>query len=83
MTDTAFERLDSISFELSCIIKRLQITSAEIRLSYKGIGSEACADCLDDVAQNYSTVLRKLQHIDPETVADAIKAANKAMGGSY
>jgi len=60
--------------ELQSIINELESISSGIRSSFKGLGQDKCADSLDVIISKYRYVLRKLNNVDTNRVADFINS---------
>lgn len=81
MDSGARSELDSIIRELGSIISELEDISCGVRYDFKNIGSEKCANCIDNVVSNYYTVRRKLNNIDTTTVTESFAQAHGGGGG--
>lgn len=64
--------LNSCRQEMRSIIREMRSIRDGIRTSFSGIGQEHCADCLDKVIGKYEYVLRKLENVDTNFIADFI-----------
>lgn len=64
--------LNSCRQEMRSIIREMKSIEEGIRTSFAGIGQDHCADCLDKVIRKYEYVLRKLENVDTNFIADFI-----------
>ena len=62
--------LNSCKAELRSIIGELNSIEAGIRSEFSGIGEDLCADCISGVIRKYEYVLRRLERVDTNFVAD-------------
>ena len=60
--NTRYE-LDEIKQELKKIIDELNQISAGVRYGFSGIGSDRCANSIDDVVRDYRRARTKLNQI--------------------
>lgn len=67
----ARNELASIKGELNSIISELESISSGVRNDFVGIGSDKCADCIDQVLNQYYYVRRKLNNLDTYTVTES------------
>ncbi|MBQ7016708.1 MAG: hypothetical protein IJN10_07135 [Firmicutes bacterium] len=58
--------------ELQSIINELVSIEEGVRYDFKGIGQQHCADCLDTIISKYRYVLRQLNNVDTNRLADFI-----------
>ena len=59
MNTNVKNELDSIKRELNSIISELESISRGVRNDFAGIGNDKCADCIDNVLDQYHYVRRK------------------------
>jgi len=64
--------LDYCINELSSIIYELRNIQLEVRTDFLNIGQNLCADCIENIADKYEGVLKRLKRVD----------LNRAEGGS-
>ena len=76
MDSSTRSELNSIIRELNSIITELEDISRGVRYDFKNIGSEKCANCIDNVLSNYYTVRRKLNNLDTTTVTESYAQAH-------
>lgn len=62
--------LKSCKSELRSIISELYSIEEGIRSEFEGIGEELCADCISRVITKYEYVLRRLERVDPNLLAE-------------
>lgn len=62
--------LNSCKSELRSIISELYSIEAGVRSEFDGIGEDLCADCISRVISKYEYVLRRLEQVDTNFVAD-------------
>lgn len=66
--------LNECKRELSSIIKELRDIESGVRRDFHGIGEELCGNCIDIITNRYDGVLRRLNRVDHNRVAErAIK----------
>ena len=63
MDNSAKVELESIKTELRSIIQDLEDISKSVRGEFVGIGSDKCANCIDNVVGKYRKALKKLNNI--------------------
>lgn len=68
MTQSALNELYSIKMELNSIIRELESVSYGVRRDFTGIGSNICADKVDNAIRQYRQVARLLNNIDTTKV---------------
>ena len=68
MDAKAKQELQDIISELGSIISELEGISYNVRTGFKGIGSEKCADCIDNVVAKYRKARTKLRNIDSKKI---------------
>ena len=56
--------------ELRSIINELSDIEYGIRSEFEGIGEEYCADCVARIERKYEDVLRRLNRVDRNRLAD-------------
>lgn len=78
---SAKNELISIKRELNSIITELESISQGIRNDFVGIGNEKCADCIDNVLNQYYFVRRKLNNLDISMVTDSFIQSHGNNGG--
>ena len=81
MDAKARNELDSIKSELRSIISELESISTGVRRDFSGIGNDKCADCIDNVLDQYRYVRRKLNNIDTSTVTESFARSHGGGGG--
>ncbi len=81
MDQAALNELNSIKSELRSIMRELDSISDGIRYDFKNIGNEKCADCIDRVRSEYSSVLRKLENIDTSELIEGRTFGGSGSGG--
>lgn len=64
--------LNSCKEDLRAIIRELVSIEEGVRNNFSGIGQQYCADCLDAVIGKYRYVLRRLEQVDTNRLADFI-----------
>ena len=64
--------LNSCKNELKSIIRELEAIEEGVRNNFDGIGQDLCADCIEGVIEKYRYVLRKLNGVDTNRIADFI-----------
>lgn len=69
MTQSALNELYDIKKELSSIIGELESISYGVRYDFTGIGSNLCANKIDNAIRQYRIVARLLNNIDTSKVA--------------
>lgn len=62
--------INSMCRELQSIINELDEIANGVRGDFIGIGNNRCASSIEDVADKYRNVKRRLQNIDMGTVAN-------------
>lgn len=77
MDNRSINELASIKQELTSIIRELENISYGVRNEFKGVGSEACASCIDSVIKNYYSVQKKLNNLDTNTVTTTFAKLHK------
>lgn len=68
--------LNSIKRELQQIINELDSISTGVRNDFANIGNNKCATRIKEVANNYRSVLRKLNSLDTNTVTAEFASRN-------
>lgn len=68
--------LNSIKRELQQIINELDSISNGVRNDFANIGNKKCATRIKEVANNYRSVLRKLNSLDTNTVTAEFASRN-------
>lgn len=58
--------------QLRGIINELREIEWGIRRGFTGIGENLCADCIDRIAEKYDGVMRRLNSVDTNKIADWI-----------
>lgn len=81
MAVNASSELYSIKVELNSIITELQSISNGVRNDFTGIGSDKCADCIDNVVTKYYIVRQKLDNINTTSLAEGVTSAFGGTGG--
>lgn len=76
----ARNELASIKGELNSIISELESISSGVRGDFVGIGNDKCADCIDQVLNQYYYVRRKLNNLDTYTVTESYAQSH---GGGF
>ena len=56
--------------ELRSIINELRSIEAGVESDFRGIGQEHCADCIDKVTDKYERVMRKLNNVNYNRIAE-------------
>lgn len=56
--------------ELSSIIREIRDIESGVRRDFVGVGQDLCGDCIDRVADKYDGVLRRLNSVDTNRLAD-------------
>lgn len=64
--------LNSCRSELRSIIQELQSIEDGIRSEFVGIGQDKCANCIDNTVSKYQYVLRRLNNVDTNRLADFV-----------
>lgn len=64
MDQKAVNELNSIKSELRSIIRELDSIADGVRGDFKNIGNDKCANCIDNVKNEYQNVLRTLNNIN-------------------
>ena len=64
--------LNSCRNELQSIINELVAIEDGVRYDFKGIGQNFCADSLDTIINKYRYVLKRLNNVDTNRLADFI-----------
>lgn len=59
--------------ELRSIINELRSIEYGVRHDFSGIGEQLCGDCIDSIADKYEDVLRRLERVDQNRLADWAK----------
>ena len=62
--------LYSIKQELQSIINELESIASGVSSSFEGIENEKCANAINDIADHYQNVKRKLNNIDTSKVSE-------------
>ncbi len=65
--------LDSIRKELQAIVIELEDIALGVRANFQGIGNDRCANCIQDVKNQYFKAKRILDNIDITKVTDGYK----------
>lgn len=66
--------LNECRSELSSIIRELRDIEDGVRRDFTGIGENFCGDCIDRIADKYDGVLRRLNRVNYNRLAEwAIK----------
>lgn len=76
MDANSIRELYEIKEELKSIIKELEDIESGVRNDFKNIGNDICADRIRGVADQYGTVLKKLENIDTQTVTEEFANAH-------
>ena len=61
---SARSELESIKAELASIINELEDIAAGVRSDFQGVGSEYCAQALEETADGYTKAKRYLEQIN-------------------
>lgn len=56
--------------ELNQIIAELESIEYGLRVNFKGIGNDLCADCVSKVIDKYRGVKKRLDRVDQNRLAD-------------
>lgn len=62
--------LNECKRELSSIIREIREVENGVRRDFDGIGENLCGNCIDKVADKYDGVLRKLNRVNLNRVAE-------------
>lgn len=66
--------LNECKREMRSIINELRDIEYGVRHDFSGIGEQLCGDCVDKIADKYDSVLRRLERVDYNRLANwAIK----------
>lgn len=68
--------LDEARSELRSIINELRAIENGIRSDFNGIGEQLCGDCISKIITKYENVLRRLNNVDTNRLADFITENN-------
>ncbi len=74
-------QLEDIKTELRKIINDLEDVSNGVRTNFKGIGNERCANCLDQVVEQYRRALTKLNNVNTSKISEDWLAIQCGGGG--
>jgi len=75
MGNTRYE-INVIRNELNQVVNELNNIADELNRNFKGIGSENCANCLEKVADQYAYVIKKINTIDENKIAEEYGGVN-------
>jgi len=64
--------LDDCRRELQSIINELRDIEWGVRQDFTGIGEDLCGNCIDKIADKYDGVLRRLNNVDYNKIAEFI-----------
>lgn len=70
MDASAKAELNSIISELNSIITELNNISDGVKNDFKNIGNNSCSQCIDRVSNQYSYVVKRLNKIDTNKLAE-------------
>lgn len=76
---SARSELESIKAELASIINELEDIAAGVRSDFQGVGSEYCAQALEETADGYRKAKRYLEQINAGRY-DAYGSADESGG---
>ena len=77
MDSSARSSLNSIKSDLKSVITQLESIADGLRsASFMNIGTDLCANKIDEAATRYRTVLNKLNNLDTSTVTKAYADAH-------
>lgn len=76
MERTDINELNAIKRELQQIINELDSISNGVRNDFSNVGNQTCANRIKEVANNYRSVLRKLNSMDTNTVTAEFASRN-------
>ena len=62
--------INAITNELTQVVNELNNIAGEIKCNFKGIGSENCARTLEEISNQYSYVIRKMNIIDEHKLTE-------------
>ncbi len=83
MDAKAQQELADIKTELKNIIAELRTISYGVRTGFSGIGSEKCANVIDDVVDQYKIVQKTLDTMDTSAVAEEYTSQKGSSGGGH
>lgn len=64
--------------ELDQIIKELKNIEAGLRINFKNVGNEECADCVRSVINKFEVASSRLHSVSPSKIDLMIQAAREA-----
>ena len=83
MDSSARNELNAIIRELNSIITELEDISRGVRNDFRNIGNDKCANCIDKVISNYSSVKKKLNNMDTSKVTESYAQSHGGGGRSF
>lgn len=62
--------LNDCKNELRSVINELRDIEYGVRHDFSGIGEQLCGDCISNIADKYDGVLRRLENVNYNRIAD-------------